>query len=88
VAWILLNHQSPCHELRGPPLADGVRRETWLGHIDCEFDGKMHPCDIVLIVVAQSQDPPLILGMSFLKLFKGDLTLHFSTKTFALDVRR
>ena len=69
-------------------LADGSRPETWVATVQCEFEGVTRNCETLLFPVAAQQDVPLILGMSFLKLFKADLSLHFSTRTFALDVRR
>ena len=68
-------------------LADGRRVQTLSGAVLCAMGGTVKECEIRILHTPGPQDPPLILGMSFLKLFRADLSLHFSTKRFALDVR-
>lgn len=68
-------------------LADGHRVQTLSGAVLCAMGRTVKECEIRILHTPGPQHPPLILGMSFLKLFKADLSLHFSTKRFALDVR-
>ncbi len=68
-------------------VADCTQAETWTSLLLCNMDGIVRKCAIDFLPVDKPADVPRILGISFLKLFKADLSLHFSMKTFTLDVR-
>ncbi|MCK5852094.1 hypothetical protein KAH27_03605 [bacterium] len=67
-------------------LANGSTIETWRGIVLCELNNFVKECPIILFSVAKPQPIPLILGMSLLKAYKADLSIHFSSNTFSLNI--
>ena len=67
-------------------LANGNKVETWKGKVLCNFNQIYRVSEIILISVAKPQSIPLILGMSLLKAYKADLSIHFSSKSFSLNI--
>jgi len=67
-------------------LANGTKTETWKGKILCNFNEIYRVTEIILISVAKPQSIPLILGMSLLKAYKANLSIHFASNTFKLKV--
>jgi len=67
-------------------LANGSKVETWKAEVLCNLQNQYHETEIILISVAKPQPIPLILGMSLLKAYKADLSIHFSSNIFSLNI--
>ena len=67
-------------------LANGNKVETWKGKVLCNFNQIYRVTEIILISVAKPQPISLILGMSLLKAYKADLSIHFSSNKFSLNI--
>ena len=67
-------------------LANGNKVETWKGKVLCNFNQVYRVTEIILISVAKPQPISLILGMSLLKAYKADLSIHFSSNKFSLNI--
>jgi len=81
-----IQNPAPLPESSWAVLANGNKVETWKGKVLCNFNQIYRVTEIILISVAKPQPISLILGMSLLKAYKADLSIHFSSNKFSLNI--